>query len=103
MKSTKRITHQRITAIMLIFAVLASYLLINIFRIDYIKYEYYKDKTYDQVTTSSTLAAERGKIYDSNMNVLAESRTEWRIFVSTREIRNKSKNSGLDYARIIAD
>ena len=103
MKSTKRTTQQRITAIMLVFAILASYLLINIFHIDYIMYDYYKDKTYDQVTTSSALAAERGKIYDSNMNVLAESRTEWRIFVSTREIRNKSKNSGIDYARIIAD
>ena len=103
MKASKKVTYQRITAIMLIFAIFATYLLINIFRIDYLKYDYYKDKTYDQVTTSSTLTAERGKIYDSNMNILAESSTVWRIFVSTREIRNRTKSTGIDYARIIAD
>ena len=99
----KKNTRQRITAIMLVFTIFASYLLINIFRIDYINYEYYKNKTYDQVTTSSVLTAERGKIYDSNMNILAESSTVWRIFVSTRDIRNASKQSGVNYAKIIAD
>ena len=99
----KSITKQRTAAIMLIFFLFSGYLLFNIFRLDYLKYDYYRDKTYDQVTTSSTLTAERGKIYDSNMNLLAESNTVWRIFVSTRDIKNASKLSGIDYARIIAD
>lgn len=99
----KKTTRIRITAIMLIFFLFATYLLFNIFRLDYLKYDYYRDKTYDQVTTSSALTAERGKIYDSNMNVLAESSTVWRIFVSTRDIKNASKENGVDYARIIAD
>lgn len=99
----KNTTRRRITAIMLVFVMFATYLLVNIFRLNYLKYDYYRDKTYDQVTTSSTLRAERGKIYDSNMNVLAESNTVWRIFVSTRDIKNASKKSGIDYARIIAD
>ena len=99
----KKTTRRRITAIMLIFVLFASYLLFNIFRLDYLKYDYYRDKTYDQVTTSSALTAERGKIYDANMNILAESNTVWRIFVSTRDIKNASKSHGVDYAKIIAE
>lgn len=99
----KKTTHRRLTAILLLFAVFASYLLFNVFRLDYLRYDYYKDKTYDQVTTSSILKAERGCIYDSNMNILAKSNTVWRIFVSTRDIKAAEKRDGVDYCRIIAD
>ncbi|MBO7195773.1 MAG: PASTA domain-containing protein [Clostridia bacterium] len=99
----KRTTHLRITAILLIFSLLAAYLLFNIFQLSYLKYDYYREKTYDQVTTSSALKAERGIIYDSNMNTLAKSNTVWRIFVSTRDIKAAEKSSGKDYCKIIAD
>ena len=88
---------------MLSFALIGCYLLYNIFRLDFLRYDYYRDKTYDQVTTSSALIAERGRIYDANMNLLAGSNTVYRVFVSTREIKNVSKKSGVDYARIIAE
>lgn len=100
---TKSSTERRITAVLLLFSIFASYLLFNIFRLDYLKYDYYKDKTYDQVTTSSKLVANRGTIYDANLNVLAESSTSWRVFVSTRDIRRATKEEGKDYYRIIAD
>ncbi len=99
----KKAAEKRITAILLIFFLFASYLLFNIFRLDYFNYDYYKDKTYDQVTTSSKLVANRGTIFDSNMNVLAESSTSWRVFVSTKDIKTASKEEGKDYFRIIAD
>ncbi len=102
-KLTKKTTSQRMIAVFLLFSFFAAYLLFNIFRLDYLKYDYYKEKTYDQVTTSSKLTAERGNIYDSNMNLLAESSTVWRIFVSTRDIRKAEKESGIDYKRVIAD
>ena len=101
--SNKKTTERRITAILLTFFLFASYLLINIFKLDYLNYDYYKRKTYDQVTTSSALSAKRGNIYDTNMNVLAESSTVWRIFVSTREIKNASKKDGIDYCKVIAE
>lgn len=94
---------RRITAILLLFSMFASYLIFNIFRLGYLKYDYYKDKTYDQVTTSSVLKAERGIIYDSNMNVLAKSNTVWRIFVSTKDIKAATERDGVDYCRKIAD
>ena len=100
---TKRITEKRIIATLLCFSLFATYLLINIFRLDYLKYDYYKDKTYDQVTTSSVLKAKRGNIYDANLNLLATSDTVWRVFVSTRDIKKATKSTGIDYARIISD
>lgn len=99
----KKTTHKRLTAILLVFVFCASYLLVGVFRLDYLMHDYYKNKTYDQVTTSSVLKAERGCIYDSNMNVLVESNTVWRIFVSTRDLRAAEKRDNVDYCRIIAD
>lgn len=100
---TKRITEKRLIAVLLIFTLSATFLLFNIFRLCYLNYDYYRDKTYDQITTSSVLKAERGKIYDSNMNILAKSDTVWRIFVSTRDIKKAEKADVADYTRIIAD
>ena len=77
-------------------------LLFNVVRLAYILYEHYKSKAFDQITTTSTLKAERGNIYDANMNLLATTKTSWRIFVSTKEINKRSKNDGVDYAEIIA-
>ena len=98
----KKAAEKRITAILVLFFLFASYLLFNIFRLDYFNYSYYKEKTYDQVTTSSKLLAKRGTIYDANMNVLAESGTSWRVFVSTKDIKTACKEEGQDYFKSIA-
>ena len=100
---SKKGTERRVVTILIAFAIFTSFLLVNIFKLAYVNFEYYKQKTYDQVTTSSPLRAKRGNIYDSNMNILAESNTEWRIFVSTRDIKARSKSDGEDYNRIISD
>ena len=102
-KLTKKTTGQRMTAVFLLFSIFAAYLLFNIFRLSVLRYDYYNEKTYDQVTTSSKLLAERGNIYDSNMNLLAKSNTVWRIFVSTRDIRYAEKRDGINYKRIISE
>lgn len=86
-----------------VFLICLAYLIYAIFKLDYVNYEYYKNKTYDQITTSSVLKAQRGVIYDSEMNVLAATKTEWRVFVSTRDIKKASKESGMDYAAIISN
>ncbi len=98
----KKSTGQRITAVFLLFALFSAYLIFNIFKLGFLKYEYYKDKTYDQITTTSPLTAKRGKIYDSNMNILAESETKWRIFASPRYIRTKEKETGKNYIALIS-
>ncbi len=90
---TQRICKRRIIIVCTAFSLFLCYLFFNLFYLQYIMHDYYKQKTYDQITTSSVLKAERGKIYDSNMNILATDKTVWRIFVSTREI-NKAEKSG---------
>mgnify|MGYP003300221385 CR=1 FL=1 len=99
----KKSTERRIVAVLTAFAIFGCFLLYNVLRLDYFGYDYYRNKTYDQVTTSSALKAERGAIFDSNMNILAATKTEWRIFISTRDIKKAEKESGIDYSEIIAD
>ena len=98
----KQKTTRRVFTIMISFMLVTLFLLFNVFKLDYLLYDHYKKKAFDQITTTSTLKAERGNIYDSNMNILATTKTSWRIFVSSREIKSRSKKDGINYAEIIA-
>ena len=100
---TKKQTAKRMIAILLLFSLACGFLVFRLFMLTVLKHSYYSDKSYDQITTSSALRAERGKIYDSSMNLLACERTVWRIFVCPRDILAASKKTGKDYAAIIAD
>ena len=100
--TTKKNTKKRLIAVSVLFAICGCYLLYNIFYLSNILHEYYKDKTFDQVTVSSPLGAERGAIYDSNMNLLAKSDTVWRIFISTKDIRLAEKETDKNISTIIA-
>ena len=95
-------TKQRIIAVMVLFSIFSAYLLYNIFYLSFVKHDYYTEKTYDQITTTSALKAKRGEIYDANMNLLATSRTSWRIFVSPKDIRLAEKQTGNPFAKKIA-
>lgn len=96
-------TAKRVWLVMLSFFVATVFLIYNIFYLSFFQYSYYKDKVFDQITTTSPMRAERGTIYDSNMNPLAITKTTWRVFVSTKEIQKYSKKDGKDYAKIISD
>jgi len=103
LKNSKMSVEKRITVVLIAFLLFACYLLINVLRLDLFMYDYYLNKTYDQITTSSTLPAKRGSIYDANMNLLATSDTVWRVFVSPREIKTHSRENNFDYASLIAE
>lgn len=91
----------RITATALL--LFAGYLVTALFKLQYLQHAYYKKKVYDQITTSSTLRAARGSIYDSNMNLLATTRTVWRIFLSARDIKRAETVRGEGLSLLIAD
>lgn len=95
-------TKKRVCFISVAFFLFLTLLLTNLFKLQVIGHEYYKNKVYDQITTTSTLRAERGSIYDSDMNLLATTNTEWRIFISTKEIKAAEKNTRVKYSEIIA-
>lgn len=99
----KQKTLRRSYTVLITFALIASLLLFNIFKLDFVLYEYYKQKAFDQITTTSSLKAERGNIYDANLNLLATTKTTWRIFVSTRQIESRSEEDGTDYKNAIAE
>ena len=99
----KQRTKRRASVTLVGFVLFVAILLINILRLDLFGYERYKDKAFDQITTTSSLSAERGIIYDSNMNVLATTRSTWRISVSPKTIKTVSDEVGRDFYEIIAD
>ena len=88
--------------VLISFLLISTLLLFNIFRLGLIMHQYYSDKAFDQITTTSKLKAERGNIYDSDMNILATTKTVWRIFVSPKRIALREKEDGCEYASRIS-
>ena len=101
-RNTVALTKRRILVIGIAFLLFTSLLLGNLFKLQITGYNYYKEKVYDQITTTSPLRANRGKIYDSNLNLLAASETEWRVFISTKDIKKAEKENGKNYSALIA-
>ena len=102
-KSTVPITKKRMLITAVAFGLFLTYLIYNLFDLQLVNYSYYQNKVYDQITTSSAMKAQRGNIYDANMNLLATDKTVWRIFVSSREIRKCQKEENRDLSSIISD
>ncbi len=90
---------------LLLFAVFA-FLLLRILIIQTVNFEKYQSKVINQMTTESPVAADRGKIYDRNGNVLATNITTYRVFISPSSIASASGNEGdadyHDYAATVA-
>ena len=69
------------------FAVLLfSALLVRIFLLQTVKYDYYRQKVLEQITTESSVNASRGNIYDANGMLLATNVTTYRVFISPSSI-----------------
>lgn len=74
-------------AILLGIAVLLfSALLVRIFLLQTVKYEHYRSKVLEQITTESSVNASRGNIYDANGVLLATNITTYRVFLSPSSI-----------------
>lgn len=101
-RNTVSKTRKRLLIISIALLLFLAILLSNLFKLQIAGHEYYKNKVYDQITTTSPLRSERGNIYDRNMNLLATTNTEWRIFISTKEIKTAEKNTNVKYSEIIS-
>ena len=64
---TKLKTSKRAYTVLIALGLAACFLLFNVFRLDCLLYDYYRQKAFDQITTTSALKAERGEIFDTNM------------------------------------
>ena len=65
-----------------------------------VKGDYYSAKVESQQYSNNELKAKRGKIYDTNMNVLAESASVWQVYLNPSKI-NKFEESERDNVRAI--
>ncbi len=66
-------------------------LCIRLFVLTVIKHEEYLQKAQDNIYSETPLKAERGIIYDRNMNVLAANVTTWRVYISPRDIKSEKE------------
>ena len=90
---------------LVVFAIFAL-LLVRILIIQTVNFDKYQSKVINQMTTESPVAADRGKIYDRNGNVLATNITTYRVFISPSSISSNSGTEGeagyVDYARVVS-
>lgn len=77
-------------------------LLIRILIIQTVNFEKYQSKVINQMTTESPVAADRGKIYDRNGNILATNITTYRVFISPSGISSADSEGDGEYARLIS-
>lgn len=76
---------------LLMFAVFGI-LLIRILLIQTVSFEKYQEKVLNQITTETSIPANRGKIYDKNGNVLATNITTYRVFISPSGIKSAQES-----------
>ena len=94
--NTQSISHERLkrativlVGILLIFAILLG----RIFWIQTVDFDKYLSNVIDQITSYSSVSAERGTIYDKNGNILATNITTYRIFISPSAILSNQQEA----------
>ncbi len=89
----------------IVFSIFAL-LLLRILIIQTVKFDEYQSKVINQITTESPVAADRGKIFDRNGNVLATNITTYRVFINPNSIKSNSGDAESedykDYAAIVS-
>ena len=93
---------KRCFTLLCVFAILFSFLTATLFRMQIFLYEEYQHKVLEQITVGSSLKADRGNIYDRNGNLLASTKTTWRVYISPTDIRAAIKKKGPQVAELIA-
>ena len=109
--SVKRIPGRSLI-ILLLFMIAWCFLILKLFKLQIIDYDKYQNKVIDNIERYTTLKAERGEIYDRNMNKLATNYTVYRVFISPRDIvdneqaklvaRGLSEILGVDYNKVLS-
>lgn len=82
---------QRSAVVIVIFCLLFLAIAVRVLLIQVGNYERYQGIVNDQITRESTIKAQRGKILDTNMEVLADNVTVWRVFISPHGIAEAEK------------
>ena len=68
-------------------------LIVRIFSLQTVDFDYYKNKVIDQLTTESTIISERGNIYDSNGNPTGKKITRGKDKLNENEFIKRSQRT----------
>ncbi len=74
-------------------ALAVAVITVRLFYLSFFKFDEYQKKVIDQLTTEIKVSADRGYIYDSNMNVLASNYTVYDISISPSRINDLSEGA----------
>ena len=91
--------HQRIMLVMAVLGILAFLpIAAQLYRLMVVEYDYYAARALRNQTRTTTVTAERGNIYDRNMNILASSVSVENVYLDPHEL----KQAGEDVEKISA-
>lgn len=93
MKQWSKSIYARTIFILTVVLVVAGILIANLFDLQVVKYDYYLGKVLDNLIQENVIKAERGAIYDRNMQALAMNITTYRIFVSPADIKEEDRDT----------
>ncbi len=102
MQTTQTKTVKRAAVLGIAVSLAFVLLMLRILILQTVEYEKYQAKVISQITTQTTIEADRGAIYDANGILLAGNVTTYRVFISPRTIKEASNESGVDYADMIS-
>lgn len=71
---------------LVIVACVGVLLIVRVGYLQLVKGDYYSSKAESQQLSDSEVSASRGKIYDANMNVLAQSASVWKVYLNPSNI-----------------
>ena len=95
-KAIKKLSLKRINKMIIIIAAGFLAVIINLLIIQIVKGNHYKEKALQNQLSDTVVEAQRGTIYDSNMNVLVQSATVWKIFVDPVSIKSEDEKREAD-------
>lgn len=102
---------KRALVIVIFIIIMFAAVAVKLFKLQIIDYEKYQSEVINQMTSETTVRANRGKIYDTNMNLLVTNTTVWRVFIDPSKIteydtkvliaENLSKLLGVEYNTVL--
>lgn len=81
----------RIVLVFVFFGILALVVSVNLFLLQILDHKGYKDRALNQYMVETAVSAERGTVYDTNMNPIAVSVTVERVFISPVDIKDQKE------------
>lgn len=97
MTSFRKAFTSRAFILFLVLALLFATDIGRLFYIQVVKGEEYADKAQSQQLSDTEIEANRGTIYDSEGNILAQSATVWTVFLDPSNITDKNRQEIVDY------